>query len=109
VETSTWGRLAPEARADLSTAERDVVVEMVERPIIRGQILAGQRWANSSEAMKKYWFALQAAALAFAIAFAVPAEAKDVMMSKTVAAYRVESHLLPAEPFYTTRKSRPNM
>lgn len=51
--------------------------------------------------MNKHQLSLQAAALAVGIAFAVPAAAKDVMMTKTVGAYRIELHLLPAEPFYT--------
>jgi hypothetical protein len=39
--------------------------------------------------------------LAVGIVFAVPVVAKDVIVAKTVGAYRVELHLLPAEPFYT--------
>jgi hypothetical protein len=49
----------------------------------------------------KHRRSLQAAALAMGIALAVPAAAKDVMKTKTVGAYRVELHVLPAEPFYT--------
>jgi hypothetical protein len=51
--------------------------------------------------MKKHWRSLQATALAVAIAVAIPAAAKDVMKTKTVGAYRIELHVLPAEPFYT--------
>jgi hypothetical protein len=51
--------------------------------------------------MNQHLPSLQAAALAAAIALAAPAAAKDVMKAKTVGAYRVELHVLPAEPFYT--------
>jgi hypothetical protein len=51
--------------------------------------------------MNQHLPSLQAAALAAAIALAAPAAAKDVMQTKTVGAYRVELHVLPAEPFYT--------
>jgi len=51
--------------------------------------------------MNQYLPSLQAAALGAAIALAAPAAAKDVMKAKTVGAYRVELHVLPAEPFYT--------
>jgi hypothetical protein len=44
------------------------------------------------------WFL--AAALP-AIAFAASADAADVMRTKTVGPYRVELHVLPAEPFFT--------
>ena len=50
--------------------------------------------------MNKYC-SLPAAALAVGIVFAVPAAAKDVMKTKNVGAYRIELHVLPAEPFYT--------
>jgi hypothetical protein len=51
--------------------------------------------------MKKHWHSLQAAALVVGIALAIPAAAKDDMKAKTVGAYRIELHVLPAEPFYT--------
>jgi hypothetical protein len=51
--------------------------------------------------MNKHRRSLQAAALAVGIVLAVPAAAKDVMKTKTVGAYRIELHVLPAEPFYT--------
>jgi hypothetical protein len=54
-----------------------------------------------SEAMNKYLTALSAAAFSLGIASAVPAAAKDVTMTKTVGAYRIELDLLPPEPFYT--------
>ncbi len=41
------------------------------------------------------------AALASAIGGAVAANAADVMQTKTVEAYRVELHVLPAEPFFS--------
>jgi hypothetical protein len=39
--------------------------------------------------------------LAVAMALAIPAAAKDVMKTKTAGTYRIELHVLPAEPFYT--------
>jgi hypothetical protein len=51
--------------------------------------------------MNEYWCSLRAAALALGIVLAVPAAAKDVMKTKNVGAYRIELHVLPAEPFYT--------
>jgi hypothetical protein len=41
------------------------------------------------------------AALASTVAGVVTANAADVMQTKTVGAYRVELHLLPAEPFFS--------
>jgi hypothetical protein len=41
------------------------------------------------------------AALASAIVGVVAANAADVMQTKTVGAYRVELHVLPAEPFFS--------
>jgi hypothetical protein len=54
-----------------------------------------------SDAMNNYWLPLRATALAIGIALAIPAAAKDEITTKTVGAYRIELHLLPAEPFYT--------
>jgi hypothetical protein len=51
--------------------------------------------------MNKHRRTLQAAALAVGVVLAVPAAAKDVMKTKTVGVYRIELHVLPAEPFYT--------
>ena len=51
--------------------------------------------------MNKHRALLPAAALVAGMALAAPAAAKDVMKTKTAGAYRVELHVLPAEPFYT--------
>jgi hypothetical protein len=56
---------------------------------------------DRSDDMNRHRGWLQAAALAVGIALAAPAAAKDVMKTKTVGAYRIELHVLPAEPFYT--------
>jgi hypothetical protein len=45
------------------------------------------------------WFFV--AALVPAIGVAVSANAADVMRTKTIGAYRVELHVLPAEPFFS--------
>ena len=44
---------------------------------------------------------IYAAALAFGIASSAPIAAKDVMKTETAGAYRIELHVLPAEPFFT--------
>ena len=51
--------------------------------------------------MRTYRKRLFAAALVPAIAIAVSANAADVMRAKTVGAYRVELHVLAAEPLFT--------
>ena len=51
--------------------------------------------------MRTYRRRLFTAALVPATAVAVSANAADVMRTKTVGAYRVELHVLPAEPFFT--------
>jgi len=48
----------------------------------------------------KHRLAVQAV-LTVGIALAVPAAAKDTMQTKTAGTYRIELHVLPAEPFYT--------
>jgi hypothetical protein len=60
--------------------------------------------------MNQHLPSLQAAALAAAIALAAPAAAKDVMKAKTVGAYRVELHVLPAgSPSTLPTRSRPSI
>ena len=51
--------------------------------------------------MRTYGKWLFTAVLAPAITVAVGARAADVMRTKTVGAYRVELHVLPAEPFFS--------
>ena len=51
--------------------------------------------------MRTYGKWLFAAALVPAIGVAVSANAADVMRTKTVGGYRVELHVLPAEPFFS--------
>jgi len=51
--------------------------------------------------MRTHGKLLFTAAFVPAIAFAICAKAADVMRTKTVGAYRVELHVLPAEPFFS--------
>jgi hypothetical protein len=44
---------------------------------------------------------LLTAAVVGATAVAIPANAEDVMSAKTVGAYHLELHVLPAEPFFS--------
>ena len=59
--------------------------------------------------MNKHRASLQAAALVAGMALAAPAAAKDVMKTKTAGAYRIELHVLPAEPFYTADEVAANV
>ena len=60
--------------------------------------------------MNRHRGSLHAAALAVGIAIAAPAAAKDVMKAKTVGAYRVELHVLPAgSPSTLPTRSRPSI